>query len=303
MRLAREERIALGTLALLGVVTAAWWALALWPVPGETPSWLARVRTVCFGATDSGLPDISGWLLLIGQPLGMLGLLMVGWGRVVRSGLVHLVGHTPGKVAAALVVVLVAAGTGAAGMRVATAMAPVAFEIPNDVTPSPDYPRLDRTPPPHALVDQDGREVSAADLAGKPAFVTFAFGHCTTLCPVVVQQVLAARDLLAEGNEELPTVAVVTLDPWRDTPSRLPHLARQWDLPDDALVLSGEVDQVNAALDAWGVARERDPRTGDIAHPALVFILDAEGSVRYASSGGPRALAELARRVSPTSSE
>jgi protein SCO1/2 len=153
------------------------------------------------------------------------------------------------------------------------------------------------------LVDQDGREVSAADLAGRPAFVTFAFGHCTTLCPVVVQQVLAARDLVAEGNGALPTVAVVTLDPWRDTPSRLPHLAQRWDLPDDALVLSGEVDQVNAALDAWGVARERDPRTGDITHPALVFILDAEGSVRYASSGGPRTLAELARRVSPPASE
>jgi protein SCO1/2 len=297
VRLARGERIALGTLALLGVVTAAWWGLALWPVPGEAPAWLDRVRTVCFGATESGLPDVSGWLLLIGQPLGMLALLMVGWGRAVRSGLVHLTENLPGRALAGVAVALLAAGAGAAAVRVAHATESVAFRTPQDVLPSPDYPRLDRRPPPHELVDQHGRSVSAESLVGKPAFVTFTFGHCTTLCPIVIQQVLAARDLLAERNEEVPTVAVVTLDPWRDTPPRLPHLVRQWDLPDDARVLSGEVDQVNAALDAWGVARERDPQTGDITHPALVFILDATGSVQYASSGGPRALAELARRV------
>jgi len=295
--MSRGERIALSTLGLLGLVTAAWWALALWPVSGATPAWLDRVRSVCFGTTESGLPDVSGWLLLIGQPFGMVALLMVGWGRTVRSGLVHLTERAPGRIAAGLALALVGVGLGAAGVRVVNVTESMAIQPPPDAMPSPDYPRLDREPPPQALLDQFGRRVSARDLVGRPAFVTFTFGHCTTLCPIILQQVLAARDLLAERDEEVPRVLVVTLDPWRDTPARLPNLVLQWGLPEDAHVLSGEVDEVNATLDAWGMARERDPQTGDIVHPALVFVLDAAGSVAYASSGGVQALAELARRA------
>lgn len=299
MRFGRGERTALGTLALLLAITAGWWALALWPVPGGTPDWLQRARLVCFGTTESGLPDASGWLLLVGQPLGMVGLLLAGWGRTVRSALGRLVGSGAGRALVGVVVLLVVGGLGAAGVRVARASEATAFlPPPGEEIPPPDYPRLDRTAPPNRLVDQHGRRAAATDLAGRPALVTFAFGHCTTLCPLVVRQVLAARELVAEAGGEPPAVAVMTLDPWRDTPARLPHLVEQWGLPDDALALSGEVEDVNAALDAWGMTRQRDPRTGDITHPPLVFVLDPGGTVAYASTGGGvRALAELVRRA------
>ncbi|HZD04682.1 MAG TPA: SCO family protein [Longimicrobiales bacterium] len=298
MMFGRGERTALGALALLLVITAGWWALALWPVPGGPPDWLQRARLVCFGATDSGLPDASGWLLLVGQPLGMLGLLLAGWGGTVRSGLAHLLGSGSGRAILGAMAVLVVGGLGAAGVRVARASEATAFlPPPAETMPPPDYPRLDRTSPPDQLVDQHGRRVAASDLAGRPALVTFAFGHCTTLCPLVVRQVLAARELVAEAGGEPPAVAVVTLDPWRDTPARLPHLAEQWGLPPDGLALSGEVDEVNAALDAWGMTRSRDLRTGDLTHPPLVFVLDPGGTVAYASTGGARALAELVRRA------
>lgn len=298
MKLERGQRWALGALGGLVVVTVAWWALALWPVPGGNPAWLERARLVCFGATESGLPDASGWLLLVGQPLGMLGLLMVGWGRTVRAAVAHLSGSVPGQVVMGATALLLVGGLGAAGVRVANASEAAAFQPPPaGEMPSPDYPRLDREAPAERLVDQHGRRVGVDDLAGRPALVTFAFGHCTTLCPVVVHRARAARELVAEAGGEAPALVVVTLDPWRDLPSRLPHLAEQWELPDEALVLSGEVDEVNAALDAWGVARERDPLTGDITHPPLVFVLDREGTVAYASTGGAEALAELVRRV------
>jgi len=90
---------------------------------------------------------------------------------------------------------------------------------------------------------------------------------------------------------------VITLDPWRDTPARLPHLARQWGLEGVGHVLGGSVEQVEAALDGWSVARRRDPRTGEITHPALVFLVDAGGRIAYASNGSPEAIAELARRM------
>jgi len=75
----------IGLVALLGI-TVAWWALALWPVEGVPPAWLERARAVCFNAGPSGLPDASGWLLLVGQPIGMLAVLMVIAGDAVRTG-------------------------------------------------------------------------------------------------------------------------------------------------------------------------------------------------------------------------
>src|SRR5688500_19433216 len=69
----REERpgLALTALAAILVITAAWWALALWPAAAE-PEWLARTRAACFGSERGGLPDAGGWVLLVGEPIGML---------------------------------------------------------------------------------------------------------------------------------------------------------------------------------------------------------------------------------------
>ena len=50
---------------------------------------------------------------------------------------------------------------------------------------------------------------------------------------------------------------------------------------------------MNRVLDAWKVARRRDPGTGDVAHPTLVHVLDAGGRIACAASGGVGTLAEL----------
>ena len=57
------ELAALGAVAFLAVVTAGWWAFALWPVSEQPAAWLARARAVCFNVGPSGLPDASGWLV------------------------------------------------------------------------------------------------------------------------------------------------------------------------------------------------------------------------------------------------
>ncbi|NIU76185.1 MAG: hypothetical protein GWN71_22260, partial [Gammaproteobacteria bacterium] len=245
-----------GALAFLLGVTAAWWALALWPVPGETPEWLARTRAVCFNATESGLPDASGWLLLIGQPIGMLAAMMVIWGRPVRAGLRALGGVRAGRVALVATLAGVVIGLGAAGARVLSASERASFSLPADGLPPDTYPRLDRPAPGLGLVSQHGQRLDWARLEGRPALVTFAFGHCETVCPAIVRQTLdvweRARERAASGELEtsrVPRVVVVTLDPWRDTPARLHHIARHWEIPEDGFVLSGDVETVNDVLD------------------------------------------------------
>jgi protein SCO1 len=294
--LSREEATALVGLVWLFVITAAWWALALWPV-SDGPAWLERTRYVCFGVAQSGLPDAGGWIGLTAGPLGMLLILLAGWWRGVR-GLV-LRARSSRALAGALGAlafgcVLLAAG---ASLRVQQVRAATLFADAAGAVPDRNYPRLDRDAPPLRLSAHDGTEVDLAELRGTPVLVTFAYAHCSTICPLVVKHALDAQAAL-RGGPYAPAVIILTLDPWRDTPSRLPAMARGWGLPErDAWILGGSVEAVEAALDAWDVPRTRSMTTGEVTHPSLTYIVDREGRLAYASTGGTDALISLLRRL------
>ncbi|HXF95138.1 MAG TPA: SCO family protein [Gemmatimonadales bacterium] len=289
----RREWGAAAALGSILVVTAAWWALALWPLPDETPAWLVRARLICFGTGASGLPDAAGWLMLIGQPVLMLVLLLIIWGDALAGGVVALSRRPGGRVALFGAALLVAGAGVLAGVRVAGAADPGAAPGLGRRELPATYPRLHGPAPDLPLVDQYGDTVRPSRFRGRPVLVTFAYAHCETVCPIAVREVLAARQRASSA----PPVLIITLDPWRDTPARLPHIARAWSLPPGAHVLSGAVGQVEAALDAWNVARERDLRSGAVAHPAIVLILDSAGRLAYAAAPHADAVAQLLGRL------
>lgn len=283
---------AVGALAAVLAIAASWWALALWPVGADAPGWLLRTREVCFGATSDTLPDAGGWLLLIGQPVGLIGLLAIVWGAELRAGLSLAMARMAGQLAVGAVLAALVAGLGSAVVRVraangepfSTGAADIAARLTrvNDVAP-----RL-------GLTDQFGAEVTLDAFRGRPVLVTFAFAHCETVCPMIVADVLAARRQL-EGTP--PAVVVVTLDPWRDTPGRLASIAGLWELDGDARVLSGPPDDVERVLNAWRIPRTRNQKTGDITHPSLVYVVDADGRIAYVVSGDAQAISAAVRAL------
>ena len=278
-------------------ITILWWALAFAPLP-RTAEWLAEARTVCFGTLPNGLPDTWGWVSLVGTPLAMLAFLVAVWGRELGGDLRELGSSRVGRVVLACLLFLPLVGVFQVGTRIAEArrmQAALEFtELPESL---PDaYPRGTEPAPATRLVDQSGAEFSIDQLRGRPVLVTFAFAHCETVCPVVVNTV---RSAAREAAELEPAVVVVTLDPWRDRPSTLERLASHWDLEGlSAHVLSGEVEDVLASLDEWQMPHDRDPQNGDIAHPALVHVLDPEGRMAYAFLNPPvEWVVEAASRV------
>lgn len=291
----REELQALGGLIALFTITAAWWALALWPVDNG-PEWLARTRYVCFGVRESGLPDTGGWIGLIGGPAGMLTILLAGW----RRGFGKLLQRARTSRSRALVLITLTLGTAAlitgAGWRVQQSRSSNTTVVFGDPLTAEQHPRLDQPAPTLALTNQNGTQSSLADFAGRPVLVTFAYAHCSTICPLIVTHVLRAQDQL-RGSAVEPAVLIVTLDPWRDTPSRLPAIAQSWRLPADAWVLGGTVEAVEAALDAWQIPRTRDTTTGEVTHPSLVYIIDREGRIAFASTGEVETLVGLLNRL------
>ena len=191
---------ALAALAVIVAITASWWALALWPVGPSAPAWFLQTRAVCFGATPGGLPHAGGWLLLIGQPLGMLALLATVWTAELGAGLALAMSRVTGQVAVGIVTAGLIAGLGGVVVRVAGASAgdERAFSTGANREIAAQVTRVNDAAPALALVDQHGQTVPLEAFRGRPVLVTFAYAHCETVCPLIVADVLAAARSLTE---------------------------------------------------------------------------------------------------------
>ena len=187
----------------------------------------------------------------------------------------------PGRTALAVATVLLVVGVVATGARVANA-GESGESFPANSLSAAVPQRLDRPVPPLSLVDQHGDTIRLEAFRGRRVLLVAAYGHCETVCPLIVHD---AKEAIARHGET--ALLVISLDPWRDTPSRLPHLARAWQLPAGAHVLSGDVDAVNRTLDAWGIARTRDERTGEVLHPVSVYLIDRQGRLAYIAPSDP----------------
>jgi cytochrome oxidase Cu insertion factor (SCO1/SenC/PrrC family) len=290
----RPERAAFAALVIIAAVTAAWWMLALWPLPSDAPYWLVRTREVCFGSLPDTLPSRAGWLVLIGEPLTMTVALAVLWPAPLFGAFGALARTRGGRVTLGIGAAALFTGAAAASARVASASARSGTGSAWQPPPPASYPRLDRPAPPLSLVDQRGDTVTLAALHGRPVLVTFAYAHCMSVCPVVVREALDAQHRLAARRVQL---VVVTLDPWRDTPGRLPAVAAEWQLGDDAHVVSGDTVAVLRTLDAWNIPHARDGVSGEITHPSVVYLVDAGGLIIYAATPQADAIVTLAGRI------
>lgn len=258
--------VALAALGVVGLVTAAWWALALYPAT-SAPEWVSRTRFACFGAAPGGLPNAGGWVLLVGQPVGMLAVLFAVWGDVLRADLRWLSSRPAGRFMLGATLGVVAWSAVAAATvirRFSIGAEPIAFRTTQPATVK--VPGL-------VLTDQHGRLFDLRQAAG-PILVTFAFAHCETMCPTQIRDILRIRS--DAGRSDVPLV-VVTVDPWRDVPMRLAAAAAAWNLAPGDRFLSGSIAEVNAVLDDWGVARRRDEMTGDVLHPLVAMLVHPGG--------------------------
>ncbi|HET9729020.1 MAG TPA: SCO family protein, partial [Acidimicrobiia bacterium] len=196
------------------------------------------------------------------------------------------------RVAVAVVLAVPLVTTALLGVRAARAWASSGASAVS-LRNAPPPLHMDRAAPAVSLVDQNGRRTSFADFQGHTTLLTFAYGHCSIVCPSIVNDLRAARR--TANRSDVPLV-IVTLDPWRDTPDRLPTLAQHWGLAPRDHVLSGGRAEVEAALDSLGIGRRRDDVTGDIDHATTTLILDERGRIAWRIDGSAFGVADLLGR-------
>ena len=267
-------------LVLWALATLFWWAFAFAPLPPEPPGWLEAARAACFGVTPARLPDAAGWLMLVLAPASLLVVLLVLWSAELRDVWRRAARSSGGRVVLAMLALAASVEGSWVWTRLDAAWRTPAIVAAATAAPEAlphDYPRQASIAPAFTLVDQRGASIALDRLSGKPVVLSFVFAHCTTLCPLIVETLKGAVPTSTEA-----TVLLVTLDPWRDTPGRLPVIARRWSLPSHVHLLSArDSAEVAAVARAYGVSVRRDQLTGDITHPGLVVVIDAHGRAAY----------------------
>ncbi|MCZ7574284.1 MAG: SCO family protein [Ardenticatenaceae bacterium] len=178
------------------------------------------------------------------------------------------------------------------------AKAPPLLSIAQHPSPAPDF----------ALYNQYGERVSLASLRGRPVLLTFLYTHCTTTCPLYVAWIHSALYSLGANTGEVSVVAV-TVDPERDTVERLREYTTQAGWPPDWLFLTGPPEEVDRVLTSFRIAvskREPPPEMKqmghegyEVAHRAVVILIDAEGYMFAVLRGTYWTPQELITRLEP----
>jgi protein SCO1 len=234
---------------------------------------------------ENGLPGPAGWMMLVLAPVSLLLAIGVLWGAEVPAALRQAARRRLGQgLFAVLALATIVEGVWVVERARAAWAVSAWVPGPLDETALPQaYPRRAEPAPDFSLIDQHGARVSLSDFKGRTVVLTFVFAHCQTMCPFVVATLKRSA---SEGAE----VLLVTLDPWRDTPSSLPGIARQWELPPTFRMLSSRaLSDVTRVAVLYGVTFERNEKTGDIVHPGLVFLIDADGRLAYTFNNPPAA--------------
>ncbi len=151
-----------------------------------------------------------------------------------------------------------------------------AFVLPTP-TPLPEF----------ALVNQQGEDVTSEAFRDHWSLVFFGFTHCPDICPTTLQILSAARKTLADnGQDPLPRIVLVSVDPERDTPELMARYMGYFG--DDNLGITGSLDEVKKLTKGLGIFFAKQPGNEEnysVDHSAAVLVINPEAEFHALFSG------------------
>jgi protein SCO1/2 len=136
-----------------------------------------------------------------------------------------------------------------------------------------------------SLTDQDGRTLAFADLRGRVLVAAMIYSSCTSVCPRVTEDMKGVEKQLSGRDRKDVGFVLFSLDPGRDTPAALRRFAAEHALdPSSWRLFATSADGVRDLSAVLGVKYKAEDN-GEIAHSAMIFIIDREGVVRHRQLG------------------
>ena len=137
------------------------------------------------------------------------------------------------------------------------------------------------------LVDQDGAPFTQASLNGQFSLIYFGFTYCPDICPLTLQTLGKAMDVLGDDRQSVQTI-LISVDPERDTAEALKTYIASNGFPDDLIGLTGTPEQISAAAKAYKVYYAKVETQGAseylIDHTGIVYLMDKRGEFAAAFS-------------------
>ncbi|PKN54250.1 MAG: SCO family protein [Deltaproteobacteria bacterium HGW-Deltaproteobacteria-14] len=144
--------------------------------------------------------------------------------------------------------------------------------------------------------------VQLAALRGRVVLVYFGYTACPDVCPTSLTATAAGLALLSPEERARVATLFVSVDPERDTPSRLAEYAAFF--APDIRGVTGTPAEVRAAADRFGVVYRRHQLPGSaggysVDHSALTYLIDPAGrlAARLPHAAPPADVAAAIRRA------
>ena len=133
------------------------------------------------------------------------------------------------------------------------------------------------------LSRHDGEPWQAAHPDAQWQFVFFGFTHCPDVCPTTLADLAGMQQRLNQaGSQSTPEVVFISVDPGRDTLSRLERYVGHFH--DDFVGVTGEREAIDTLTRALGISYTlHEPNAdGDYAvdHSAAILLIDPSGQLR-----------------------
>jgi len=143
------------------------------------------------------------------------------------------------------------------------------------------------------LIDQEGHALRLKDdvIGDRIVVLTFVYTHCTTVCPVVSSILSDLQNKLGSRLGADVRLVTLTVDPVRDTPSRLKIYSKQFDAKPGWFWLTGSSANVTTVLKGLGAYTPNFEN-----HPVIVMIGDGrtgKWSRHYALSSSEHLLSAV----------
>ena len=131
---------------------------------------------------------------------------------------------------------------------------------------------------PFALTDQNGKQITDADLKGKPFLVFFGYTHCPDVCPTALFEI--SEVMRALGPDADRTAALfISVDPDRDTPAVLKDYLSSFD--PHLRAATGKQAALDKIEKEYRVYAKKVPtgKDGDYSmdHSAIVYLMGKDG--------------------------
>ncbi|MBC7202044.1 MAG: SCO family protein [Pusillimonas sp.] len=144
------------------------------------------------------------------------------------------------------------------------------------------------------MTDHTGQTRTLADFNGKALLVFFGFTHCPDVCPTAMAQLAQTMQLLGEQAKQVQ-VAMISVDPERDTPERMAQYVKAFH--PDFIGLTGtaaQLKQTAGSFRAFYSKVEQDNGNYSLDHSASFYLFDKQGNVRVLirPDAGPREIAD-----------